>query len=106
MSYGRLSNQVAMSEYLSLEAKGLYGIICCMCGSKDYCYPSLLKLAKLSGKSKSTVQRILRELSDKGVITRGFNTTLNKTITVNLLDPKKSKLTYEQGHINLISGDY
>ena len=105
MSYGRLSNQVAMSEYLSLEAKGLYGIICCMCGSKDYCYPSLLKLAKLSGKSKSTVQRILRELSDKGVITRGFN-TMNKTITVNLLDPKKSKLTYEQAHINLISGDY
>lgn len=106
MSYGRLSNHVAMSEHLSLEAKGLYGIICCMCGSKDYCYPSLSKLAKLSGKSKSTVQRILKELSEKGVVTRGFNTTLNKTVTVNLLDPKKSKSTYEQAHINIINQDY
>jgi DNA-binding MarR family transcriptional regulator len=102
MSYGRLNNHVAMSELLSLDAKGLYGIICCMCGSKDYCYPSLSTLAKISGKSKSTVQRILKELSDKGVVTRGFNTTMNKTVTVNLLDPKKTKTNYEElkTHIN------
>ena len=52
------------------------------------------------------MQRILKELSEKGVVTRGFNTTLNKTVTVNLLDPKKSKSTYEQAHINIINQDY
>lgn len=87
-----------MSVLLSLEAKGLYGIICCMCGSKNYCYPSIAKLAMLAGKSKSTIQRLLKELSDKGVITRGFNTELNKTVTINLMDPKKPKPTYEQNH--------
>lgn len=88
MNYGRVNNTVVYSKLLSLEAKGLYAIVCSLCGSKTYCFPSLKTLADMSGKSKSTVQRLLKELSDKGVVQRGFDTTLNKTVTVNLLDPK------------------
>lgn len=89
MNYGRINNAVSYSELLSLEAKGLYAIICSMCGSKEYCYPSLTTLSQLTGKSKSTVQRILRELVDKGVVQRSYDVTLRKTVTVNLLDPKR-----------------
>lgn len=90
MNFGRVNNKVCYSELISLESKGLYAILCSLCGSKDYCYPSLQTLAKLSGKSKSTVQRLLKELSDKGVIHRGFNSEQNKTVTVNLMDPKNN----------------
>lgn len=90
MNFGRVNNKVCYSELISLDAKGLYAILCSLCGSKDYCYPSLQTLASLSGKSKSTVQRLLRELSDKGVIQRGFNSEQNKTVTVNLMDPKNN----------------
>lgn len=92
MSFGRVSNTVAYSAMLTLEAKGLYAILCSLCGSKNFCYPSLQTLSDLSGKSKSTVQRLLRELADKGVITRGFDGSLNKTVTVNNMDPKSKTI--------------
>jgi len=89
MNYGRVNNVVSFSEHLSLEAKGLYAIICSLCGARAYCYPSLQKLTEYSGKSKSTVQRLLKELMDKGVITRSYDPTSQMTITYNLMDPKK-----------------
>lgn len=92
MNYGRVNNKVVYAPELSLEAKGLYAIVCSLCGSKDYCYPTLQTLADLSGKSKSTVQRLLRELARQGVVRRGYDGTLCKTITVHLLDPKNSTL--------------
>lgn len=88
MNYGRVNNAVSYSEHLSLEAKGLYAIICSLCGSKNFCYPSLQKLAQYSGKSKSTVQRLLKELLDKGVITRSYDPSSQMTITYNVMDPK------------------
>jgi DNA-binding MarR family transcriptional regulator len=88
MSYGRVSNQAVFYPGLSLEAKGLYGIVCSLCGTKNYCYPSVQTLVQLSGKSRSTVQRLLAELSSKGVIKRSFDPTKNLTITVHLMDKK------------------
>jgi DNA-binding MarR family transcriptional regulator len=88
MNYGRVNNIVSFSERLSLDAKGLYAIICSLCGSKNFCYPSLQKLAEYTGKSKSTVQRLLKELIDKGVISRTYDPSSQMTITYNLMDPK------------------
>lgn len=89
MNYGRINNVVSYSELISLEAKGLYAIVCSLCGSKDYCYPALSTLSKMSGKSKSTVQRLLKELIEKGVIQRMYDPTQRKTITYNLMDKRK-----------------
>lgn len=88
MNYGRVNNVVAYSELLTLDAKGLYSIICSLCGSKNYCFPTVLTLSKLSGRSKATVHRLLKQLSDKGVIQRNFDVKSQMTITFNLLDTK------------------
>lgn len=81
------------TDLLSLEAKGLFAILCSLCGNKNYCYPSISTLSKLSGKSKSTVQRLLRELTAKGVITRGYDSSKNKTVTVNMMDQNSNFIT-------------
>jgi pyocin large subunit-like protein len=88
MNYGRVNNVVAYSPDLSLDAKGMYAIICSLCGSKTYCYPTVQTLTKMSGKSKSTTQRLLKELSEKSVILRNFDPVLLMTITHNLMDTK------------------
>jgi DNA-binding MarR family transcriptional regulator len=90
MNYGRINNVVSYSELISLEAKGLYAIVCSLCGNKDYCYPALSTLAKMSGKSKSTVQRLLKELTEKGVVQRLYDPAQRKTITYNLMDKRKN----------------
>lgn len=86
MNYGRVNNVVAYSELITLEAKGLYSIICSLCGSKNYCYPTVAKLSTYSGRSKATVHRLLKQLSDKGVILRNFDVKSRMTVTFNLMD--------------------
>ena len=93
MNYGRVNNVVSYSELISLEAKGLYAIVCSLCGNKDYCYPAIFTLCKMSGKSKRTVQRLLKELIDRGVIQRLYDPTQRKTITYNLMDKSKISKT-------------
>lgn len=92
MNYGRVNNTVAYSELLTLEAKGLYSIICSLCGSKNYCYPTVATLSKYSGRSRATVHRLLKQLSDKGIILRNFDVTSRMTMTFNLLDANTNKL--------------
>ena len=88
MTYGRVTNQAVFYPGLSLEAKGLYAILCSLCGAKNYCYPSVQTLVQLTGKSRSTVQRLLAELAKEGVIKRSFDPIKNLTVTVHLLDIK------------------
>lgn len=89
MSYGRVFNKAMFFPGISLEAKGLYGILCSLCGTKNFCYPTVKTLCELSGKSRATVHRLLTELTNAGIISRGFDTKKNKTITVHLLDTTK-----------------
>jgi DNA-binding MarR family transcriptional regulator len=86
--FGRVYSEVMLLENLSLEAKGVYSIICVLCGSRSYCYPKVSYLATLSGKSRSQVSRYLKVLQDKGIILRYLDQKRRMTITVNLMDPK------------------
>lgn len=90
MNYGRINNVVSYSDLISLEAKGLYAIVCSLCGNKNYCYPAVSTLCKMSGKSKSTVLRLFKELSEKGVVQRLYDPAQRKTITYNLMDQRKN----------------
>lgn len=80
-SFGSVESEVMLDENLSLPAKGLYGIISVHCGDKSYCWPSVSRLAKISGKSRSTVLRLLTELKDSQHITRSFDDDRQKTLT-------------------------
>ena len=62
---------VVRDSSLSLTTRGIYSIICSYASiTNRSCWPTLETLAKDAGVSKSTVQRALKELSDKGIIVR------------------------------------
>lgn len=68
--YGTVEEEVMLHETLSLQAKGLYGIIAIHCGDKHFSWPSISTMVKLSGASRATVCRLLKELKDSGCVTR------------------------------------
>ena len=62
---------VVRDSSLSLTVRGIYSIICSYASiTNRSCWPTLETLAKDAGTSKSTVQRALKELIDKGIIVR------------------------------------
>ena len=62
---------VVRDSSLSLTVRGIYSIICSYASiTNRSCWPTLETLAKDAGVSKSTVQRALKELMDKGIIIR------------------------------------
>lgn len=85
MKFGRVNNDVVFRVELSLDAKGLYAILCSLCGTKDYCYPSIGYLMGVTGKSRSTINRLIKELRDHGVIDRVFDPRKQRTVTLNKL---------------------
>lgn len=79
--YGSVEEEVVFHPNLSLNAKGLYAIIAVYCGDKTYAWPSVDTLMEMSGMSRPTVQRLLRELKDAGCISRSFEPKSNRTFT-------------------------
>ena len=61
--FAKLPTDLARNPDVSLSAKGLYGILRSFDGPRG-AYPSIAKLAELSGRKPRTVSRYLRELVD------------------------------------------
>jgi DNA-binding MarR family transcriptional regulator len=78
--YGKVSNTVMYDQELSIEAKGLFSIICCLSGSNGYCFPKVETLGKYSGRHRTSVHRLLNELTLKGYIERHFDPAINKHV--------------------------
>jgi hypothetical protein len=69
-SFGIVSKNIMTDPELSLQAKGLYAILCTYANKQRQCYPSLNTLSNISNKSVSQVSAYIRELKDKGYLTR------------------------------------
>lgn len=69
-SFGIVSKNIMTDPELSLQAKGLYAILCTYANKQRQCYPSLNTLSDISNKSVSQVSAYIRELKDKGYLTR------------------------------------
>jgi DNA-binding MarR family transcriptional regulator len=78
--YGKVPNTAMYDPELSIEAKGLFAIICSLSGSNGYCFPKVETLCKYSGRHRTTVHRLLKELTLKGYIERHFDPGINKHI--------------------------
>lgn len=68
--FGIVNYDVVTDPELSIQAKGLYSIICCYANKSRYCYPSISTLADLSNKSTTQISVYIRELKKKGYIKR------------------------------------
>jgi DNA-binding MarR family transcriptional regulator len=76
--FGKVLNDVVFDPELSLEAKGLYAVICSISGSNGYCFPKKSTLSAYTGRHRSTVYRLLDELEHKGYIERMYDPEINK----------------------------
>jgi DNA-binding MarR family transcriptional regulator len=73
-----------LDDSIPLQTKGLYSILVCLCGARDYCYPGISYLMELTKMSRATVYRHLQDLEDRGLIRRAYDPSKKKIITRNL----------------------
>jgi DNA-binding MarR family transcriptional regulator len=70
LRFGYVSKAVLMDFEIAPLTKAVYCLLCCYCGDKHYCFPSVETLSDCLGVSRRTVQRALKVLEQKGIITR------------------------------------
>lgn len=68
--FGLVDADVMQDPSLSLQAKGVYGLLATFAGRDRTCFPSITHLAELSGVHRRSVERALAELKEKGYVTR------------------------------------
>lgn len=68
--FGIVSKEVLHDPELSLQAKGLYSLLCTYANQNRTCYPSISTLADLSNKSRSTIDKLIKELKKKNYLKR------------------------------------
>ncbi len=68
--YGIVKHKVCTDPNLSVQAKGLYSILCCYANKNRICWPSISKLADDCGSSQSSVKRWIKELKSYKYIER------------------------------------
>jgi len=68
--FGVVHTEVIQDPTLSLRAKGVYSLLTTYADKKRNCYPAISTLAELSGVSRRTIERTLKELEEKNYVTR------------------------------------
>jgi DNA-binding MarR family transcriptional regulator len=68
--FGVVHLEVIQDPGLSLRAKGLYALLCTYANKNRECYPSITTLSEISGVTRRTIERTLKELEDKHYVTR------------------------------------
>ena len=68
--FGIVNHDVVTDPELSLQAKGIYAVICTYCNSNRTCYPSIATIADLCDVSTRTIDRKIKELKNKGYLER------------------------------------
>lgn len=79
MTYTRINNDI-LNAAISPNEHRVYAILCSFAyGKKKTCFPGLQKISEKMGRSIRTVQRTIKKLADRGLITvtRRGNTKTN-----------------------------
>ena len=66
--FGIVNKDVMQDPAISLQAKGVYGLLSTFAGKDRTCYPTITTLSELSGTSRRTVERALQELKEKDYV--------------------------------------
>ena len=68
--FGIVNKNILTDPELSMQAKGLYALLCTYANKNRTCYPSINTLADLCDVNPSTIHRNLNKLKQKGYIKR------------------------------------
>tara|TARA_Y100001938_G_scaffold149323_1_gene235786 strand:- start:1840 stop:2079 length:240 start_codon:yes stop_codon:yes gene_type:complete len=69
-AFGIVNKDILTDPELSMQAKGLYALICTYANKERVCFPSINTLADLCDVNPSTITRNLQKLKKKGYIKR------------------------------------
>lgn len=70
IKFGVVHAEVIRDPGLSLRAKGIYALLCTFADKERVCFPSINTLSELSGVSRRTTERTLKELEEKNYVKR------------------------------------
>ncbi len=68
--FGIVNYDVMTDPEVSLQAKGLYALLCCYADKSRTCYPSISTLADISNKSTTQISVYIKELKDANYLKR------------------------------------
>lgn len=68
--FGIVNYDVMSDPELSIQAKGLYALLCCYADKSRECYPSISTLADISNKSTTQISVYIKELKDQNYLKR------------------------------------
>ena len=68
--FGIISYEVMSDPSITLQAKGIYAILCLFADKNRSCYPSISTIADLADVSQRTVSRKIAELKEAKYIKR------------------------------------
>jgi hypothetical protein len=68
--FGIVNYDVMTDPEVSLQAKGLYSLLCCYADKSRTCYPSISTLADISNKSTTQISVYIKELKDANYLKR------------------------------------
>ena len=68
--FGIVNEKVIGDPELSIQAKGIYSILCTFANKQRKCFPSIATIADIANISCRTVDRKIKELKDRKYIKR------------------------------------
>ena len=68
--FGIVKHSVCTDPNLSIQANGLYSILCCYANKDRVCWPSISTLADDTDSSQTSVKRWIKELKQHNYIKR------------------------------------
>ena len=68
--FGIVMHEVCTNPNLSVQAKGLYSILCCYANKERQCWPSISRLADDLDSGQSSVDRWIKELKQHKYVQR------------------------------------
>ena len=68
--FGIVNDKVIGDPELSLQAKGIYSILCTYANKNRKCFPSIATIADTANVSQRTVDRKIKELKNKNYVRR------------------------------------
>lgn len=68
--FGIVNKEVLHDPELSIQAKGLYSLLCTYADKNRTCYPSINTLADLTNKSVRSISELIKELKQKNYLRR------------------------------------
>ena len=68
--FGLVSKEILTDTELTMQAKALYALLSTYCNKNRVCFPSINTLADLCDVNPRTISRKIKELKEKGYISR------------------------------------